>query len=63
MLAIVLGPLAEPALRQALIGSHGDVTIFFTRPISGSIMAVAIVLIVLPAVQAIRRKTKDSRSV
>ena len=52
VLAIVLGPLAEPAMRQSLIGSHGDVTIFFTRPISGTIMAIAVVLIVLPLIKA-----------
>ncbi len=48
VLAIVLGPLAEPALRQSLIGSHGDMAIFFQRPISGTIMVIAIVLFVLP---------------
>jgi putative tricarboxylic transport membrane protein len=48
VLAIVLGPLAEPALRQSLIGSHGDVMIFFERPISGTIMVIALVLLVLP---------------
>ncbi len=48
VLAIVLGPLAEPALRQSLIGSHGDMMIFFERPISGTIMVIALVLLVLP---------------
>ena len=48
VLAIVLGPLAEPALRQSLIGSHGDVMTFFERPISGTIMAIAILLFILP---------------
>ncbi|MFQ5958816.1 MAG: tripartite tricarboxylate transporter permease, partial [Alphaproteobacteria bacterium] len=48
VLAIVLGPLAEPALRQSLIGSHGDVMIFFERPISGTIMVIALGLFVLP---------------
>ena len=62
VLAIVLGPLAEPALRQSLIGSHGDMTIFFTRPISGTFMAIAFGLMVLPlikmAIAARRRKTE-----
>lgn len=48
VLAIVLGPIAEPAMRQSLIGSQGDVSIFFTRPISGTIMVVAILLILMP---------------
>ncbi|MFH1931083.1 MAG: tripartite tricarboxylate transporter permease [Pseudomonadota bacterium] len=33
-LALILGPIAENSLRQAMIMSNGDVTIFFTRPIS-----------------------------
>ena len=62
VLAIVLGPLAEPAMRQSLIGSHGDVMIFFERPISGTIMAVAILLLVLPLMQALRRRMRGNRS-
>ena len=62
VLAIVLGPLAEPALRQSLIGSHGDVMIFFTRPISGTFMAIAFGLLVLPLIKMViaarRRKTE-----
>jgi putative tricarboxylic transport membrane protein len=61
VLAIVLGPLAEPALRQSLIGSHGDMMIFFVRPISGAIMVVAIILILLPVFQLIRRKMKEKQ--
>jgi putative tricarboxylic transport membrane protein len=62
VLAIVLGPLAEPAMRQSLIGSHGDLMIFFERPISGTIMAVAILLLVLPLMQALRRRMRGNRS-
>ena len=48
VLAIVLGPLAEPALRQSLLISNGSFMIFFERPFSGPIMAIAIVLFLLP---------------
>ncbi len=58
VLAIVLGPLAEPALRQSLIVSHGSVTVFFERPISGAIMVVAIILLVLPLVKVIKKKAR-----
>ncbi|MCZ6587309.1 MAG: tripartite tricarboxylate transporter permease [Alphaproteobacteria bacterium] len=63
VLAIVLGPLAEPALRQSLIGSQGDVMIFFERPISGTIMVFAIFFLVLPLAKVAknRRKRRDSR--
>jgi putative tricarboxylic transport membrane protein len=53
VLAIVLGPLAEPALRQSLIGSQGDAMIFFERPISGTIMVVAIIFFVLPLIKTV----------
>ena len=58
VLAIVLGPLAEPALRQSLIGSQGDVMIFFERPISGTIMAIAIFLFILPLIKLVKDMRK-----
>lgn len=54
VLAIVLGPIAEPTLRQSLLLSSGDPSIFFTRPISAPIMIAAIVLILLPALKYLR---------
>jgi putative tricarboxylic transport membrane protein len=54
VLAIVLGPLAEPAMRQSLIISNGSPMIFFERPIAGSIMAIAIVLLLLPLFKVIK---------
>ncbi|MDE0305437.1 MAG: tripartite tricarboxylate transporter permease [Albidovulum sp.] len=60
VLAIVLGPIAEPTLRQSLILSDGSLSIFFTRPIAGPITVVAIILILLPLFGLIRRKIKAS---
>jgi putative tricarboxylic transport membrane protein len=48
VLALVLGDLAENALRQSLIMSQGSLGIFFTRPISGAISAVALFFFALP---------------
>jgi putative tricarboxylic transport membrane protein len=48
VLAIVLGPLAEPALRQSLLISDGEFSIFFTRVYAGPIMVTAIILLFLP---------------
>jgi putative tricarboxylic transport membrane protein len=48
VLALVLGDLAENALRQSLIMSQGSLSIFVTRPIAGAITAVAIFFFVLP---------------
>ncbi len=49
VLALVLGDLAENALRQSLIMSQGSLAIFFTRPIAGAITALALLFFLLPA--------------
>ena len=51
VLAIVLGPLAERSLRQTLIGSHGDPSVFFERPISAVCIAIAVALILYPVIR------------
>ena len=61
VLAIVLGPLAERSVRQSLIGSHGDISIFFSRPISGTIMVIAIILLVLPLFKFIKDRSRASK--
>ncbi|MGH7383714.1 MAG: tripartite tricarboxylate transporter permease [Candidatus Rokuibacteriota bacterium] len=48
VLALVLGDLAENALRQSLIMSQGSLMILFTRPISGVISAAALFFFALP---------------
>src|SRR5262245_23153399 len=48
VLALVLGDLAESALRQSLIISQGSLAIFFSRPIAGAITTLAIFFFVLP---------------
>ncbi len=65
VLAIVLGPIAEPTLRQSLLLSSGDFTIFLTRPIAGPITIIAIILILLPLFKVIKdriwgRNTRDA---
>ena len=56
VLAIVLGPIAEPALRQSLLISGGDITVFFTRPIAGPITIIALLLILLPLFKLLSAK-------
>jgi putative tricarboxylic transport membrane protein len=55
VLAIVLGPQTEESLRQSLLMSSGDPAIFFTRPISGPITVIAVLLIALPLYGVLRR--------
>ncbi len=61
VLAIVLGPLAEQSFRQTLLGTQGDMTIFFTRPISGTIMVIAILLMLYPAIQRLVKRVLAAR--
>ena len=49
VLGLVLGPMFENALRQSLTISHGSGFIFVTRPISGTLLAVAALAILVPA--------------
>ncbi|MEW6662322.1 MAG: tripartite tricarboxylate transporter permease [Bacillota bacterium] len=63
VLALVLGNLMENSLRQSLIISDGSPLIFFTRPISGVIMWVAIILIFWPIVKSLRKMKKPAASV
>jgi putative tricarboxylic transport membrane protein len=58
VLAIVLGPIAEPALRQSLLISNGDPMIFVNRPIAGPITIIAVILIFLPLVRVLWRRIK-----
>ena len=62
VLAIVLGPLAEPALRQSLIISNGSFSIFYERPMSAAIMAVTVALFALPAIKLFRDRRKTGKS-
>jgi putative tricarboxylic transport membrane protein len=45
---LILAPLGEQSMRQALTISQGEWSTFFTRPLSGSLMAVAALLLVVP---------------
>lgn len=62
VLAIVLGPIAEPKLRQSLMISDGDFSIFVTRPISGTITVIAIILILMPLFKLIRDRMRGGTS-
>jgi len=58
ILGFILGPLMEENLRRAMLLSRGDPTVFFTKPISGALLAVAIVLLLITLAPAVR-KTRE----
>jgi len=53
VLALVLGPLAERALRQSLIISDAGVGIFFMRPIAAVLVVAALLAVLVPVVRAL----------
>ncbi len=55
VLAFVIGPLLENALRLSLIKSNGSFSIFLTRPISATCLMVAFVLLTLSFFPRLRR--------
>lgn len=59
VLTIVLGPMAEVSFRQSLIGSQGDATVFFTRPISLICLILTAILLVLPIIMNRRRRRRQ----
>jgi putative tricarboxylic transport membrane protein len=48
VLAIVLGDRAEASFRQAILGSQGDMMVFFSNGLVGSITGLALFLLFLP---------------
>jgi putative tricarboxylic transport membrane protein len=58
VLALVLGPMLEKALRQSMQMSLGSIDIFFTRPVSAGILIFALVALLYPAVLSMWSKRR-----
>ena len=61
VLAVVLAPLLESSLRQALLLSLGSPLIFVERPIAAVLLALVAVSIVLPVALMLRRRQASRR--
>jgi putative tricarboxylic transport membrane protein len=61
VMALVLGPMFEVALRQSLVMSNASLVIFFSRPISATIMAVSILIVVSPVALRLIGKVRPGR--
>jgi putative tricarboxylic transport membrane protein len=55
LLGFVLGPMMEEHLRRAMLLSRGDPMVFFQRPISATLLVLAIVALVLMLLPNLRR--------
>jgi putative tricarboxylic transport membrane protein len=60
VLAFVLGAILEDNVRRALVIFDGDPSGFVTRPISGTIVAIFVLVAVVPIIQSLRRRRATS---
>jgi len=59
ILGFVLGPLMEENLRRAMLIARGDVTVFVTRPLSGTLLGIAVLLLVLAGLPMLRKRREE----
>ncbi|KQP15120.1 tripartite tricarboxylate transporter permease [Pseudorhodoferax sp. Leaf267] len=60
LLGLILGPMMEENLRRALLLSRGDWSVFVTRPLSASLLAVAALLLVVVLLPSVKAKREEA---
>jgi putative tricarboxylic transport membrane protein len=62
VLGCILGPIAETSFMTSMIAYQNDWTIFFTRPISGTVMALVVLALAYPMLRHLRRAWRSKRA-
>ena len=60
LLGYILGPMMEEHLRRALLLSRGDWSTFVTRPLSATLLAMAVGLVVMVSLPSIKHKREEA---
>jgi putative tricarboxylic transport membrane protein len=60
VLAFVLGSIVESSVRRSMLIFDGDPSGFFTRPISGTILAVFVIVALWPAAKTLLRRRRPA---
>lgn len=60
LLGFILGPMMEENLRRAMLLSRGDPTVFLTRPLSATMLAMALAMVVIISLPAISKKREET---
>jgi putative tricarboxylic transport membrane protein len=60
VLGFILGPLMEENLRRSLVISRGDPLVFLERPISATLLALAVIVIALIVLPQIRKSREEA---
>ena len=58
VLALVLGDMAESSFRQAMLVSQGNISIFWSNPLVGGIVTLALVMLFWPLISALITKLR-----
>jgi TctA family transporter len=58
LLAFIIGPMLEENLRRAMLLARGDFGMLLTRPLTASLLALALILLVMAVLPKIRRTRK-----
>jgi putative tricarboxylic transport membrane protein len=61
VLGCILGPVAETSFMTSMIAYQNDATVFFTRPISGIVMAFTFLALAFPLVRYVRGELRARR--
>ena len=60
MLGFILGPMMEEFLRRALLLTKGDPTVFIRRPISATMLVIAVLAMLSVVLPALRKKREEA---
>jgi len=60
VLSLVLGDRAEASFRQTMMGSRGDLAIFWSNALVGTITTLALIMLFWPALIFIRDKLRQA---
>jgi len=60
LLGFILGPMMEENLRRAMLLSRGDPSVFLTRPLSLTMLLMAVAMIVIISLPAISKKREET---
>lgn len=62
VLGLILGPLAEDFFMTSMFSHQNDVSVFFTRPLSGALLVASALLLLWPPAQGWLRRRKEARA-
>ena len=60
LLGFILGPMMEEYLRRALLLSRGDFSVLVTRPISATMLAIAVIALIVVFLPSVRKKREEA---